>query len=340
MLKEEAVQLVRHALNGHMENMVLRGVDEFARQGGDIDVIVPHNQARIALLRISEWATLDGWKIIGLRDIGYLAQICLAKRGAGGDYGAVKIDFFNGASWCALGKDPMAEALFDIRNSIGEPEAIGLATLLQKLLYAGYLRERDWARIAVVCNRDLINAFVAGTRLPLSQTALEIGVLSKCRIWCLRAASAGVHRLHGVPIWLAQVIWRRIYFSFRRSTLPGAAFVVECSDQDRWKAVVERFQLLFECAGFPEPIIAPEGGVSSLGRMQRLLKLLHVVRGNILLTDYDYGERGKPAFSRINSSLVRIGLMDEASAVDDDLDTLIANVSEHALKTLRQIVDL
>lgn len=334
--KQAATDLVRAALDGQIEVLILRGVDEFAQEGGDIDVLVPRNQAKLALLRVAERAAEAGWKIIGVRDIGYLAQICLTKRCDDDDqYGAVKIDFFNGVSWCALGKDPLIGALFDIRDSGDEHVAVGLATLLQKLLYAGYLRERDRARIFAACDLDRIEAFVAATGLPLSRATLERGALSKITRWSLRAASGGVH-LGSVPVWLAQVVWRRIRFGVIRSTFPGAVIVVESAEQDRWRTVATRFRSLLEHASFPRPTIVPRGGTNGLVTARRLLDAWHVLRGETVLTGPAHGSNVNPGTPRGGTS-VHVRLMDRASDGSDDLDTFLTEISKNALSTLRRM---
>lgn len=334
--KQAATDLVRAALDGQIEGLILRGVDEFAQEGGDIDVLVPRNQAKLALLLVAERAAEAGWKIIGVRDIGYLAQICLTRRCDDDDqYRAVKIDFFNGVSWCALGEDPLICALFDIWDSGGEHVAVGLATLLQKLLYAGYLRERDRARIFAACDLDRIEAFVAATGLPLSRATLERGALSKITRWSLRAASGGVH-LGSVPVWIAQVVWRRIRFGVIRSTFPGTVIVVECAEQDRWRAVATRFRSLLEHAGFPRPTIAPQGGANGLATARRLLDAWHVLRGETVLTGPAHGSNVNPGTPR-GGTLVHVRLMDHTSGGSDDLDTFLTKTSENALSTLRRM---
>ena len=334
--KQAATDLVLEALDRQIEVLILRGVDEFAQEGGDIDVLVPRNQARLAMVRTAERAVEAGWKIVGIRDIGYLAQICLTKRGdADGQYRAVKIDFFNGTSWCALGKDRLTRALFDIRDSGGEQEAVGLATLVQKLLYAGYLRECDRARIFAACDLDRIEAFVAASGLPLSRATLERGALSKITRWSLRAASGGVH-LSSVPVWVAQVVWRRIRFGVIRSTFPATVIVAEGAGQDRWRAVSTRFRSLLEHAGFPRPTIVRLGGANGLATARRLLDAWHVLRGDTVLTGPVHGANVNPRTLRGGTS-VYVRLMDRASDGSDDLDTFLTKISKNALSTLRRI---
>lgn len=78
--KQAATDLVHEALEEHMDFLVLRGVDDFARDDGDIDVLVPIGCSRQALLRVTERAFDAGWTIPEVRDIGYLTQICLVQR--------------------------------------------------------------------------------------------------------------------------------------------------------------------------------------------------------------------------------------------------------------------
>lgn len=336
LLKEEATGLVRQALARQVDVLILRGVDEHAREGGDIDVLVPRNKSRLALHLTAETAAEASWKIVAIRDIGYLAQICLTKRcDTDGQYHAIKIDFFNGVSWCALGKDPLFGPLFEIRKSGGEDEAVGLTTLLQKLLYAGYLRKRDRERITSVCGLDRIESFISANGLPLTRSKLERGALSKMTRWRLRAASSGVS-FGSLPAWLAQVVWRRIRFGFLGSTIPGTVIVVEGNQQERLRAVASRFRLLFEQAGFQTPTIACQNGADGSKAARHLRIAWHAVRGETLLT-CSAMETGltRGTLGWVNSMCVR--LIDLAPEGEDDLDTLLASVSQHTLNTLRQI---
>lgn len=333
---EAVTQIVREALKGQMEVLILRGVDEFVHDASDIDVLVPRNHSLSALMRTAEKAAHAGWKILAVRDIGYLAQICLVKWDKANDqYHAVKIDFFNGLSWCALGRDTITGALLDIRTAVGEQEAIALVTLLQKLMYSGYLSKRDRARIAAGCDINQIEAFINKTELPLSRKTLEKGVLSKIIRWRLRAASSDVG-LANVLSWIVKVIWRRIRFTFIRSALPGTSIVLKCVDRDRCEVIAGHFQLLLGTAGFPRPKIVLQSGFSSLNFIQNLLHVWYVLCGDILLKGQmqvdDENSLTHQEFTTVHTIII-----DCISECDDDLAILLDSVSQHSLNTLRRL---
>jgi len=334
--KEAATELVREALDGQFEFLVLRGADEFAHQDGDLDVLVPRNQSILALLLVGEEACKAGWRIAAIGDIGYLSQICLVKRcNASGQYRAVKVDFFNGASWAALGDDPLGRAVLDIRKDNGSLEAIGLTTLLQKLLYGGHLRARDRARIAVACDHDRIEAFVTANGLPLTRADLDRGKLSSATRWRLRAASSGV-RLAGMPAWIAKVVWRKLHFAVVRSTIQGWVLIVSGADSDRRAELIARYQLLLERSGFPKLAIETRSDAKGLAFTSRLLTAWRGLRGETVLVNCLHANSGAPG-ARWCSTALHITLPDRGSYTHDDLDVLLATVSQKALSTLREM---
>lgn len=332
--QEAAAELVYEALDGKLEFLVLRGTDELAHDDGDLDVLVPRDQSNLALLLVGEVACKAGWRIAAIGDIGYLSQICLVKRcSTSAQYRAVKVDFFNGASWAALGDDPLGRAVFEFRKDNRISEAVGLTTLLQKFLYGGHLRARDRARIAVACNHDRIEAFVTANGLPLTRADLDRGILSSATRWRLRAASSGV-RLAGMPAWIAKVVWRKLHFAIVRSTLPGGVLVASGADIDRWTQLIARYQLLLERSGFPKLKIASRSDVKGLAVMSKLLTTWRALRGESVLVIRSHASSAAPGARRCSSAL-HITLPDRGSYTYDDLDVLLAAVSQQALNTLQ-----
>jgi len=333
--KEAATELVREALDGRMRFIVLRGLDGFSHDDGDIDVIVPQSLAIRALSLVGEKASENGWAIAGIGDIGYLSQICLVKRwGDDARHRAVKVDFFNGASWAALGTDPLGRALFDGLEENDEREATGVATLLQKMLYAGYLRDRDRERIAATCAYDQIAAFAGETGLPLTRADLEHGRLSRMARWRLRAASAGASPV-GLPVWIAKVIWRKLHFAVVRSTFPGAILMVSGADGDRWPELAGRFQSLLERSGFPKPTIASRTNVNGPAVTSWLLTAWRALRGETVLVNHSRTSSAARIMRRCSTAL-QITLPDRRLDAGDDLNALLDCVSQQALNTLRR----
>lgn len=330
--KQAATDLVREALDGQMDFLVLRGLDDRAREDGDIDVLVPSGRSGQALLRVSERAVEAGWTVAGAGDIGYLTQICLVQRwGEEGAHRAVKIDFFNGATWAASGADPLGRALFEgLHATLSVAEAIGLATLLQKMLYAGYLRDRDRDRIAAACLPGRIKAFIDATGLPLSGADLDRGRLSRRSQWRMRAASAGVG-LAGMPGWGLRVIWSKLHFTLVRSTIPGRILRVTGADGTRRAAVTERFQSLLEQAGFPSPLAIPN---TDMGRVSLTWRRF---RGETVVLQAAFAGSA-PTNTASLAPVLQVQLPQRDASSGDDLETVLTAVSQHILETLRRKV--
>lgn len=332
--KQAATDLVPKALGGQMQYLVLRGLDAFAREGGDIDILVPRNRAREALALVAEAANRNGWAVAGLADIGYLTQICLIRRwGPDRRHKAVKIDLWNGMSWGALGADPLADALFENLETQGEAYTVGMVTLLQKLLYAGYLRDRDRERVFSACTPDRIAAFAEAHALPLSKADLERARLDLFARWRLRAASAGV-KPAGLPAWIVKVLCRTLLFATIPSTFAGQIFRVSGADAPRRAALFNRFSTVLQQSGFPEPSIGRFADSATSMRLR-----WQAFRGETVLVDGASLDGGSvparaPGFV---AQAVNIQLSDAPlpTAGEDDLEVLLASISDMALKKLR-----
>jgi hypothetical protein len=317
-----------------MEYLVLRGLDEHARADGDIDVLASSGCSGHALFRVAERAVNAGWTVAGVRDIGYLTQICLVQRwGEDKAHRAVKVDFFNGAAWMAVGQDPLGNAIFEgLYKTLSEAEAVGLATLLQKMLYAGYLRDRDRDRIAASCAPERIKKFIDATGLPLSRADLDRGRLSSWSRWHLRAASAGVG-LAGIPGWSLRVIWRKLQYTLVRSTIPGQILLITGADSPRRTAVIARVQSILESAGFPSPPSMPDTETGSLRLTWRRFRGETVVLQPALTGSTTIGTASL-------AHILQVKIPKRDANLGDDLETVLAALSQHILETLREKIQL
>ncbi|QPZ90006.1 hypothetical protein [Thioclava electrotropha] len=337
-IKQEATGLIHSALDGKMDFLELRGIDEFAREGGDIDVLVPRNRAREALGLVAELAASRGWSVAGWRDIGYITQACLATREtAGAPRQAVKIDLWNGVGWLGMGADPYAVALFHHLETRGPAETIGLVTLLQKLLYPGYLRDRDRQRVLAACSANEIAAFVAANSIPLTSADLERDRLGRLARWRLRAASAGAANA-GLPLWLARIAWRRLAFALVPSSLPGMRIVVCGADEPRRAALAKRFRALCRSSGFHEPVSYLQAdGAAEAGARRPLAaarQVLSAARGEVVLVPIAVPTPQAGGPDR-HAKTLHVSLPGSPTEGSDDLDVLLAAVTKQSLGTLR-----
>lgn len=314
-----------------MDFLILRGMDDFAREDGDIDVLVPRGRSGHALLRVTERALDAGWTVAGVGDIGYLTQICLVQRwGENWAHRAVKVDLFDGATWAASGADPLGHALFDgLHKTLSEAEAIGLATFLQKMLYAGYLRDRDRNRIVAACEPKRLMAFIDAARLPLTHAEVDRGHLSCWSRWRLRAASAGINRAWWMPGWGLSVIYRKLYFTIVRSRIPGHTVLVTGADGLRRAAVIEQFRSLLERVGFPSPLVMPDSKIGHASQAWRRF------RGETVVLNAASDELA-PTHAGGRASVLKVAIQHHDGNGSDDLERVLSALSQHILETLRR----
>lgn len=330
--KQATTDLVCTALEKQMDFLILRGVDDFAREDGDIDVLVPIGCSQQAALCVGRRAFDAGWTIAGVLDIGYLTQICLVKRwGKDRVHHAVKIDFFNGMTWGASGQDPLGRALFNgLNGTFSVAEAIGLATLIQKMLYAGYLRERDRARITAHCTPAQIKSFIDSTGLPLSRADLERGRLSLQTKWRMRAASAGVG-LAGMLAWSVRVMWAKIHFTFVTSNILGCILRVKGASGPRHAAIISRLHSILESTGFPRPSSLPD---TYAGRVTMIWRRF---RGDtVVLQNAFYQPMQACAASKFH--ILEVQIPKSSANTGDDIEWLLIALSQHILETLNEKV--
>jgi hypothetical protein len=209
-------------------------------------------------------------------------------------------------------------------------EAIGLATLLQKMLYAGYLRDRDRDRIEAVCTAEGIMAFIDVTGLPLSFADVKRGRLSRRSQWRMRAASAGVG-VAGMPSWSLRVIRIKLQFTFVCSTIPGRILLVTGADEYRRAAVTARFRALLESAGFPSPVAVPD---TVMGRLELTWRRL---RGETVVLQ-SASSRSRATSTASLARMLQVQILTGGRDASDDLETILTVMSQHILQTLRRKV--
>lgn len=254
-VKDEVAAWISNALAPHLPVLVVRGADEAARDGGDIDLVVPLGLSRRATVLIAERANLEGWAVVGFRTIGYIEQLCLIRYPATccAD-AAIKIDVWNGLSWQSLGQDVLGNAVRKLVAAGEKDRAAAIATWFQKMLYAGYLRPRDRERIFSAVDVDGIANTCSACALPVSQVEIEDGRISRIVRWRLRAASAGVGGWRLLP-WFMHAALVALQFQLRLGTSGGQVVGVAGMDGSGKSTVVDRFCCAIEASEFTRPII-------------------------------------------------------------------------------------
>lgn len=327
-VKEAATNLVRSALDGTMRFLVLRGLDAFARTDGDIDVLVPRGRGREALKLVSARAAERGWIVAGVRDIGYISQLCLVDLAAEGERDrAVKIDLWDGVSWAAIGADPWGDALLDGLDGGDAVEIVGLVTFLQKMLYAGFLRDRDRERIASAVDATQVAGFVAAHGVPLTAANLQSGRVGRAARWRLRATSSGVVTT-GLPFWVVKVIWYKLRFAVVRSSLPGVMFAVT-GTAPRRAAAIERCRDILGTSGYPEPVT---GAVDAAWSAAAWRKWWAATRGELVLLDAAQVPSTGPLAGAVPLQLSE----DNGGRTERDVETVLAGLSEAAVRLSKE----
>ena len=254
--KQAIAKFVLSALNGKVEVILLRGTDDHSRVGGDIDFIVPAGESAGAAVVIAEAACDAGWGVVGFRHLGYVAQICLIiPDPAGVEDTTIKIDLSDGLAWYALGDDPIGKAVFQFRRESGsETQTAALATFFQKILYPGFLRERDRDRIFGAISAADIEAFCLAHKLPVSFGEINAGRLESCTRWRLRYVSANVRGLNMLP-WFITVMFLTIRARMGLCTGAGQIFGVAGMDGCGKSTLVDRFVRAVSSSEFTEPLL-------------------------------------------------------------------------------------
>ena len=212
MINKSALSdIVVRALSPDIDVITLRGTDAYSREGGDIDIVVPAGLAGQAALRIARAAVEAGWAFVGWRDLGYVFQLCLIFPNPEHpkDY-AIKIDVSNGLSWRGIGEDRFGDIVFGEQRAGSSVEQLGMiATFLQKILYPGYLRDRDIQRIRMALDSGTLQRFCNDNGLPIDPLEIVRGRAGPIAKWRMRAASSGVIGGTWIP-WLVNVAWQAL----------------------------------------------------------------------------------------------------------------------------------
>lgn len=248
--------LVCNALiTGYVPVLPLRGVDDWAREGGDLDFMVSPGSSIAACKLLAKAAVESGWYVVNFSDIGYLAQITLIRPGMDGKDDAIKVDFFDGLRWYGVGNDTAAIRLFDIAQSnVNESRLTGAAGFFQKLLIVGQLAMRDWARVTATGADEVYLAEIAQSiGLPLSpQHVSAHGVLGLDK-WRLRASSGGATNILSALIWFVRVSWAHLKFKVRFGTKAGLILSISGMDGSGKSTLVDRLLAAYARAGGSQP---------------------------------------------------------------------------------------
>ena len=257
--KATLMRRILAVLSPAMDVLELRGADEGAREGGDLDLLVPSGRALDACSLLADALAQEGLYVIAFRDIGYIAQVVILRRGTGqaGDI-ATKVDVWNGLHWRGLGSDPFGAALLRARREgcLADGPAAALATLLQKFITSGTLSDRDRARVfGAELDAVTIASFCSAAGVPLVRTEIEGGRIGRAAKWRLRAASADVHGGVNAVHWAIQVARASLTFRSSLTTGAGIALGVAGMDGSGKTTLVERFCRALEASEMTAPVV-------------------------------------------------------------------------------------
>jgi thymidylate kinase len=223
-MKDELDAIVARALYGVMPVLPLRGVDTFAREGGDLDYMVPQRQAVAACRQVAETAIVEGWFLASFRNIGYLAQIVLIRPRSVEPDDALKIDFFDGLCWYGVGSDVAGRRLFD-SLALVQSDKVRLAAaacFFQKILIVGQESERDWARVAATgADAAYLEETGRYLDLPITRSQIESRGVTGLNKWRLRAASGGATSVLSAMAWLPRAAVAHLKFKSGLATNAG-----------------------------------------------------------------------------------------------------------------------
>jgi thymidylate kinase len=255
-MKREVSTLISEVLSGEMPVLALRGADEFAREGGDLDFMVPPGKSVAACGVVAKAAHKNGWFLAGYRNIGYLAQIVLIRPVPGGSDDAIKVDFFDGLRWYGVGTDVAGSRIFESLVSYQEQAAklAGAAGFFQKILIVGRESERDWARV-VAAGADIayLTKIARELGLPLTHTQIEArGVLGFAK-WRLRASSGGVSGPFSALIWFFRTAVAHFKFKLGAGTGMGLVLGISGLDGSGKSTLVDRLMAAYRKAGGEQP---------------------------------------------------------------------------------------
>ena len=254
--KSQIAKSVRDIISSEMDILVLRGDEEGARKGGDIDFLVPQGNAKRAAEIIATTAKANGWGVYGTHDLGYVVQICLIIPGETSCADkAVKLDFSNGLSWYNLGTDRIGSVLFRALREGQDPLKLAkIASFFQKILYPGYLRPKDSFRITYNNEMEHLHEFCVELDLKIPTSAIQAGRVNTRTKWALRRQSADVSRLK-VLVWVALAIKQAIGTRLRMITSPTLIVGVSGMDGSGKSTLIDRFVSAIKDSEFSDPIL-------------------------------------------------------------------------------------
>lgn len=298
-MKHEMSALIGDALSGVMPALALRGADQFACEGGDLDFIVPPGQAVTACNVVAKAAHERGWFLAAFRDIGYLAQIVLMRPVAGYVDDAIKIDFFDGLRWYGVGTDTAGHRLFESHVPIQKPEPklAGAAGFFQKVLIVGRVSGRDWTRVTAT-GADA--AYLADTAqalgLPITYPQIEARGVSGLAKWRLRAASGGVAGPFSALTWFRSATLAHLRFKLGIGTGMGLVLGVSGLDGSGKSTLVDRLIAAYRKAGGEQPEL--------IHLLQPWIPMPHqILRRSKTQTNYTRPYSEPPVSSKLNGGL-------------------------------------
>lgn len=257
-MKLEVTELVKRSLAGVIPVLGLRGADTHAREGGDLDFIVPPGHAVAACEVVAKAALAEGWFLLGFRDIGYLAQIVLIRPAANDADNALKIDFFDGLRWYGVGTDVAGHRLFAqlLPSQPDEEKLAGAAGFFQKILIVGRESERDWARVAATgADANYLAETAQSLCLPVNRNHIQERGVTGLGKWRLRAASGGATGVISGIFWLLRVTAAHFKFQSGLGTKAGLILGVSGLDGSGKSTLVDRFIAGIRKAGGEPPQI-------------------------------------------------------------------------------------
>lgn len=247
MSKQALAMLAYTALAGKIPMQVLRGLGDPEREDGDIDFIVPPGAAIQACLVVAQEAQRNNWHLVSIRNLKYVCTIVLVKPHASEKDEAVKLDFIDGLAWRGFaGKGSFANPFSPEWDSIHEgwtsTGITGALTFLQKIMSAGSVSEKEWARIAASgTDVDYLANIASEFNLPLSRTQIEERKLSGFAKWKLRAKACGVTNPVTALWWFAKSILAHSAFKLGWETATDLVLGISGLDGSGKSTLVDRF---------------------------------------------------------------------------------------------------
>ncbi|MEP4147181.1 MAG: hypothetical protein ABJL54_08150 [Halioglobus sp.] len=255
-MKMEVSNLVTDTLSAKMSLIPLRGTDERAREGGDLDFLVPPGEAIRACGIVAREAEKNGWSLILFRDIDYLCQIVLVRPALGRDDEAIKIDFFDGLRWYGVGNDIAGTRLFQLVSSRSglDDRLVGAASFFQKIMTVGRVSERDWSRVAATgADAAYLASIGKACLLPITEKQINNRGVVGLDKWRLRAASGGVTGSLTFLPWLVLVTIGHLKFKLVVGTKAGIVIGVSGLDGSGKSTLVDRLLSVYDKSGSAKP---------------------------------------------------------------------------------------